>query len=386
MAGPGDAQLVSIYKNEVMRRVVAGGNTSFVRELLKPIDSFDPPKRTFMTAPPQGGLPPVQDKMVQRLTTIIAQAAAGNGSTKDDLFRDVVIGGTTYPGIMTIKQFMQLTVAQQLAVIDMAWNRVCKKAAYDRLSREMYEPTAGTVAPKKDPVPSGAIPGSGNGMAAGYFNAGRVPDAFTGLGVGFRVDGSGANIAATTDRVLKEGMTTQLKNRYLMYTIKGWEVQGTTVDLDTNAPRVWRTKDDLFNESAVCVSRNFYGATAFPMREMADEALLWAVDVGGLIGYDTEKHQIGLGRQWRPGEKAYKKIDTSRLIGYVKITKTGAPAEGGWKFKIDAGTSWTFLGGFANPNSFNATSREAQIRKYVTDQLTAWSGPERTISGDYDFA
>lgn len=388
-----NSQLVTLYKNSLTAAFIGpladgAGHREFVTEMLKPIDSFDPAKRDLMQngGPRAGNLPAVQFKMLQRLTTIIAQAAFGNGSTRPDLFRDVVIRGRTIAGIMTIRQFMELNAADQLAAIDLAWTRVCTKRSYNKLSREMYEPTQTTVAPTTDPVPSGAIPGAGTGMTVGYVNAGRVPDAFTGLGVGFRVDGSGENTQGSIDRILAGGMTTQLKNRYLMYNIKGWEVEGTTVDLDTNAPRVWATKNDLFNESAVCVSRNLYGATAFPLREMEDEALLWAVDIAGLRGFDTERYQMEGGRQWRPGEKAYKIVPKSKVIGYVKFRKLGAPPEGGWRFRVPLGAAWTFVGDWANTNSTSSTSREAQVRAYMTAQLTAWSGPDRTITGAYDFA
>jgi hypothetical protein len=383
--------LTKVYKNEVRMAVqgplMPNERRTFEFDLLKPIDSINPDVGVLMRSNgPNGGLRPVREQTLQRLTTVIAQAAAGNGSSVHDIFKDAPVGTRVVQGNMTIGQFMGLSDMEQMQVVNLGWDRVCKKKAYNQLAREMFEPTSVTIAPSGPPVPSGAIPAAGNGMVAGYVNQAKVPDAFTGLGVGFRVDGSGSNIAGTIDRILKEGMTTQLKNRYLMFSIKGWEVQGTTVDLDTNAPRVWRTKDDLFNESAVCVSRNFYGATAFPLRESTDEALLWAVDVGGLIGYDTEDHQVRLGRQWRPGEKAFKRIAPSRLIGYARFNKLGAPPEGGWRFKIPTGTTWTFLNAYANPGSYNQNSREAQIRSYVTNQLTAWSGPDRTISGAFDFA
>jgi hypothetical protein len=389
-----DHQLITLYKNSVTQRIfgpVLAGESPFETIFHKPINSVDPARDNLMrnAGPAANNMPPVSQKMVQRLTTVIAQAAFGNGSTREDLFRDVTIRGHRHAGIMTIGQFMALSAADQLATIDQAWMKVCTKKSYNKLSSEMYEPTAAVVEEQGTPVPSGAIPGPGNSMTVGYFNEGRVPDAFKGLGVGFRVDGSGANTAGSIQRVLRDGMTTQLKNRPLMYDTKGWEVEGTTVDLDTNAPRVWSTKNDLFNESAVCVARNLYGATAFPTREMTDtEAVLWAVDVRGLIGFDTETYQTTLGanRQWRPGEKAYKKIPVSRLIGYTRFDKTGAPPEGGWRFRIPAPAAWTFIGDWNRPAQMNPGSREARVVAYVNAQLAAWAGPERTISGAYDFA
>jgi len=383
-----DAQLVSIYKNSITSLFVGpmpnGAAREWLTEFLRPVDSFDPAKHTLMTTQ-AGNLNPVNFTMLQRLTTVIAQAAAGNGSTKTDLFKDVTVGGRTFPGIMTIRQFMALTPQQQLAVIDVGWDRVCKKKAYNQLSREMFEPTKPEIAPTNDPVPSGVVP-DGVGMKVGYFNEGRIPDAFTGLGVGFRVDGSGSNIDDTITRVTNHGMTTQLKNRYLMFNIKGWEVAGTTVDRDTNAPRIWSTKDDLFNESSVCISRNFYGATAFPLREMTDDALIWAVDVAGMIGFDTEAYQKLIGRHWRPGEKAYKFVNPSRVIGYARFTKLGAPGAGGWSFRIAPGTTWTLVGNWAGAGNASAGSREGKVIAYINAQLAAWAGADRTITGAFDFA
>jgi hypothetical protein len=383
-----DDQLVSIYKNSVTRSVMVGNLRSFVTENLKPIDSFEPRKQDLMR---NGGanadnLPPVNFTTLQRLTTVIAQAAFGNGSTREGLFEDVVIRGHTTAGIMTIRQFMALTAGDQMAAIDQAWNKVCTKRAYNKLTSELSEPVSSVVAASGTPVPSGAIPGIGTAMRVAYLNDARIPNAFTGLGVGFRVDGSGADYQRSVDRITGFGMTTQLKNRYLMYTVKGWEVQGTTVDLDTNAPRVWSTKNDLFNESAVCVSRNFYGATAFPMREMTDTAVMWAVDVAGLRAFDTEAYQVLENRQWRPGEKAYKQIPVAKVMGYVLFNKLGAPAEGGWNFSIPNGATWTFLGDWAGVPAADTTSREARMCTYVNDQLAGWAGADRTITGAYDFA
>lgn len=388
-----DDQLVSIYKGDRMIKIVPAppvGHPTHVQEFLKPIESGLPNKTLLMrNGVPAANLAAVQDIMVNRLLTIIAQSKAGNGADSNALFTDVPVGGQTIAGIMTIRQFMKLSAINQLSVIDTGWKRVCEKKAYDKLSSEMLEPLTMVVDPTGTPVPSGAIPGAGTSLVSGFSDItpqGRRPNAFTGLGVGFRVDGSGTDekCQESIDRVLRDGMTTQLKNRYLMRNIKGWEVEGTTVDLDTNAPRVWRVKDDLFNESAVCVARNLYGATAFPMRDLVGQAVLWCVDVQELLGFDTEKHQTTLAgnRQWRPGEKAYKKIPKGNVIGYVKFDKLGCDAAGGWRFRIAADATWTFVNGWDRLTS----TRSAAVMTYVKQQLNAWRGPQRDIAGAYDFA
>lgn len=393
-AGPRelDDQLTTIYQNSITERFIGPlmpGQDGGIVTFFKPINSFHAVKRGLMqNGVPAAGLAPVQFKMLQRLTTIIAQAAFGNGSSSTELFNNVVLRGHTHAGVMTIRQFMTLSAADQLATIDQAWLKVCTKKSYDKLTAWMYEPNATTVQQAGDPVPSGAIPDGAGGLRLGHANAAGRSDAFCGLGVGFRVDGSGPNAQGDIDRILRGGMTTQLKNGWLMRDIKGWEVEGTIVDLDTSAPRVWSTKNDLFNESAVCIARNLYGATAFPTREFTGPAVLWATDVHGLMGFDTEKYQttLGAGRQWRPGEKAYLRIPPANIIAYVRFEKRGVPdATGGWKFHIDAAAHWTFVGSWGAISGATDV-RVARVKDYVTKQLDAWKGTERTISGAYDFA
>jgi hypothetical protein len=397
-AGPRwlDDQLVSLYRN-VERLLVEGPQfldrgrlqaRPTMENFLKPINSIDPVKglalRNGIVA---ANIPAVAQKRLEALTTIIAQASAGNGSTTVDMFRNLTIGGHNYPGVMKIREFALMTSQNQLAVIDAGWERVCFKKTYDKLTHQMFEPISTVVSANTDPMPSGVVPVGGGTMRAAYTGEGRLPDAFCNLGVGFRVDGSGANYANSIARVTTSGMTTQLKNGPLMRDVKGWEVEGTVVDRDTNAPRVWATKCDLFNESAVCVARNLYGATAFPTREMDNEvALLWAVDVRGLRGFDTEKYQTTLpaNKQWRPGEKAYKTVPKGNVIAHVLFNKRGADSGGGWRFQIPAGSTWTFHGDWARPIA--GGSREAKVRDYVVAQLAAWCGPQHDISGAYDFA
>jgi hypothetical protein len=389
--------LTTIYKNVQNIRIagpsnIVGGRVEApltMTKHMKPMKSIDPIKSLVLrNGVPAAGIAPIPEMRLQALATIIAQAAAGNGSTTTALFENLTIGGRNYPGILTIREFMAMTSQHQLAVIDAGWGKVCFKKAYDKLTHEMFEPTTTAVsAGSKDPVPSGVVPAGGGAMRVDYTGDSRLPDAFCNLGVGFRVDGSGDRYLDSIQRVTTSGMTTQLKNRYLMRNIKGWEVEGTVVDLDTNAPRVWATKCDLFNESAVCVARNMYGATAFPTREMDNEvAVLWAVDVRGLRGFDTETYQKTLpgNKQWRPGEKAYKLVPKGNVIAHVLFHKRGCSGEGGWRFQIPTGSAWTYHGEWARPAT--AGSREAKIRGYIESQLAAWSGPQHDIDGAYDFA
>jgi hypothetical protein len=370
-------------KNMVEGRV----QSCFLEEKLKPIFSIDPVYDAVLRNGGGGILPPVNQRILQCLTTVLAQVSVGNGSSTGEVFSDIVIKGQRFAGPMTLRQFMGLDGQGQMAVIDAGWNRICAKKAYDKFSSMMWEPNTLAVDAATTPVPSGAVPGPGTSMLVGYRGEKGLPDAFCGLGVGFRCDGSGDNCERDIERVLRDGMTTQLKNEWLMRNVKGWEVQGTTVDLDTNAPRVWATKNDLFNESAVCISRNLYGATAFPERDMRGRAVLWAVDVSGLVGFDTEEYQKTLNRQWRPGEKAFSRIPAGNVMGHVFFEKCGGSEQGGWTFKIPADAKWTWRSGWEPPLGFaNIRGRSYQARDYATAQLEAWRGVERVIGGAYDFA
>jgi hypothetical protein len=208
----------------------------FLEESLKPIFSIEATYDTVMRNGGGGILPPVNQRILQCLTTVIAQVSVGNGSSMGEVFSDIVIKGQRFAGPMTVRQFMGLDAMGQMAVINTGWDRICTKKAYDKASFQMWEPSALAVDATTTPVPSGAVPGPGTSMLAGYRGETGLPDAFSDLGVGFRCDGSGDNCERDIERVLRDGMTTQLKNEWLMRNVKGWEVQGTTVDLKHERP------------------------------------------------------------------------------------------------------------------------------------------------------
>ena len=254
----------------------------------------------------------------------------------------------------------------------------------------MSDPIETTIDNLSTPVPSGMIPNPAGGYRLGPE---ARPTPFKTLGVGFRVEGSGPNRSRDIARVKEEGMRAQVKNTALMRDIKGWGIDGTMIQTDTSCARFWRNKNDIFNESAVCVSRNFYGATGFPERETGKDgpvtAVLWAVDCYLNIGFDTEQLQLDLGgKNWRPGEKAYERIPRSDVIGYVEIERTGpAPGgNGGWKFRIRDDARWTYLPGWEPPFMTTTNkSRESRARDYIEEQLKAWRGKEYTIANAFDF-
>lgn len=357
-------------------------------EFRKPIDSLEPDvsevMRNAQTMSTPGKTPValqgVPYKTLQRLTTVIAQAAFGNGSQTSELFKNVKVAGREYKGQMTVQQFMGLTVTEQLAVIDQAWEKVCERKPFDRKTQDMLEPITQPTESGLECLPSALIPRQGG------YDVLRTPEVrdykpFTTLGVGFRVEGtvSGKDVA----RVQRSGMVPLVQVPALILSIRGFEVEGTVVARDTSCARFWERKHDIFNESAVCVARNFFGATAFPLRDSkCDDVVLWAVDVLDLNGCDTEAYQVALGgEQWRPGEKAYERIPANRLIGYIVIRRTGLGDGGkGWKFLIPEDTQWT-MSSYWDPKG-----RYGAAKRYIDGLLAAWRGREYAIPQTMDFA
>jgi hypothetical protein len=334
------------------------------------------------TSDPRQGVTAVSNNVLAALVTVMAQAATGGGSCDvSGLFKDLTLRPRTfpftprhYPDEMTIRQFMELPPADQLAVINQAWNKVFETFTYNKHHNNMVEPTS---ASGDGPLPSSWCPTPNGDYAQRHKNPdGSAGTPFRTLGVGFRCDGTSD---ASRARVLRDGMTAQVRNLGDMRDRKGWEIENTVMMTDTSRPRVWRGNHDLLNESAVCVARNFFGATAFPTREMVSPpmAYLWAVDVTDLVGFDTEEYQVGKpgSRQWRPGEKAFREVPANKLLAWVKFWKRGDTPGGGWKFLIPAHAQWTIVG--------NVTPA---VRRYIDGELDAWRGKEHFIPPAYDFA
>jgi hypothetical protein len=294
----------------------------------------------------------------------------------------------------TIGDFMSLEPARQIAVIDEIWNESTVPKVYDTDWNAMIE-TDGEVEAVKEPLPSsihpspaGVVqppvqqPGSPPAKRGGAglpFVKGQVRLPFKTLGIGFRVDGSvdTNGMINSLGRIMREGVTAQVLNASFMLHVKGMMVTETTIARNTSAPRVYRRAQDLFNETAVCVSRSLLGATAFPERETEGNVCLWALDTTGLKGFDTEKHQLDAKADgWRPGEKCFERIPASQVIGYVVIHRNGCGSDGGWKFRIPKDAKWTYV----NPPG-------GAKKAYIEGELAAWAtGKDYEIHGDYDFA
>jgi hypothetical protein len=275
---------------------------------------------------------------------------------------------------MSIRRFRNLGHGEQLKFINEIWNATAAPREFHQLGSQMSEPDYDRVRLRYcngEPLPSSVRPIPGTMGASFDKRLGGRP--FVDFGVGFRVEG-GAN---DVRRITTNGMTQQRLNPYLMLK-KGYRLDGTEM-MDTNYVRIWKQNVDSFNETGVCVSRNFFGATAFPERNSIGEFYLWAVNCGGLRGCDVEDYQLRIGagapRNWRPGEKAFHDIPSSCVLGYVPIEKLGALPAGGWRFRISAMAHWTITGAPTNAQ-----------RQYIQGELNAWKQGLIDIPAEFDFA
>lgn len=309
----------------------------------------------------------IQENRLTQLMTVLAHL-----ETQQKL-------GTCSANGITVTQFIKLGPAKQLEFINKLWGESTDLGVYDTPADEMYD--------KDNPVELGGslqLPDSVHPTAQGAnvttFRKGTSVLPFRRLGVGFRVEGSGTaeRIQWHVKRVLSGGMRAQVTLPDLMLS-NGHNVEGTVVSTNTLAPRLNKTQKDLWNESGVCVARSFLGATAFPYRWTEGDVILWAVDVRGLVGFDTERYQLdnkGFGSgPWRPGEKCFGRIEAGRILGWVIITKNGFKGQDvGWKFSVAGDASWSGVG--------NGTMEQ---RAYITNELAAWRGTSASVPGVFDF-
>jgi len=316
------------------------------------------PGKDLLTDPPNG----VDEVMAERLMTALAASSLGDNA---------LVSAVTRP--VTLSAFRAMNGVQQLALVNALWRALTTAHAFSTVTNEMYEPAGDAPEGAQGPLPTSWCP-TARGATTCHKRHREWP--WRTFGVGFRVDGNGQG---AIDRNTGNGFRQQRLSPDFMLGVRGQRIDGTVV-MDASRALVWTGNHDIFNETAVCVSRNFFGATAFPERETVDDGdgyrLLWAINCLFLRGFDTEAHQLTLpnARQWRPGEKAYRQIPKERVIGYVKIQRRGAADRGGWSFHIPDAEQWTFTGG----------ASDAQ-KRYMQAELDAWRGTH-VIPPEYDFA
>jgi len=302
---------------------------------------------------------PVGAEMAERLLSALASIINGDNTA-----------ARAVTNRLTIRQFRSLSEGEQTDFINEIWGAVATAHAFNQRPSVMFDPDYDDTSGDR-PLPTSICPVAAGANAFRKRLSGKQP--FRELGVGFRVDGSDDS---SITRIIRNGMTQQRLAGDFMLVRRGLRLDGTVM-MDATQARVWTGNHDIFNESAVCVSRNFFGGTAFPERETNGLCYLWAVDCLSLDGFDTEGYQLGLGgaRQWRPGEKAFPSIPAARVLGYVQIDRRGAPATGGWRVDISKDAKWTLTG-----------SPSVAQRVYMEDELAAWRGGSYTIPATFDFA
>lgn len=306
----------------------------------------------------EGTIPKVSEMNAKRLLTVLAFRKTHSNAA---LFNNAL-------GDTTVKQFREMSHIEQINYINGLWNAATSSHPFLTKAEDMYDPAGNKPTSGTAPIPTSWQPNDTKRLS------GKPWQKFT---VGFRVDGSDDS---SIDRVKTNGMTQQRLALPFMRGRRGMEITETAA-ANTASARCWTANNDIFNETAVCVSRNFFGATAFPERTTihtkGQACYLWAVDCSGLLGFDTEQYQINLpgSRNWRPGEKAFQAIPPERLIGYIPVRRHGCPGQG-WSFSIDSTTSWTLIHKVG----------DLRKREYINGELDAWKGRKHNIPGTHDFA
>lgn len=332
----------------------------------KPMFRYD--KKLMELIKGSQGYTPPQEQTIQKLATVFAQCEHQG------------VLASSHARAITVRQFLLSGQQGQIATINALWNECTEAGVYADPQAGMDDwDTAEVSYSGKGQLPSSIHPIRDSSGEAKTFKRGRGGMPFRQLCVGFRVEGSGATVDKVQwhiDRVNKSGMVPQVTLPALMLEL-GKNVEGTSVGGAALAPRLNIAQKDLWNESGVCVARSFFGATAFPERKTVGFAVLWAIDVSGLVGYDTENWQLahrdaGNG-PWRSGEKCFARIARERVIGHVVIEKLGDA--NGWNFRVPHDARWS---------AKVSQAKDAQ-RKYVEEELTAWRGTTARVSTYFDF-
>ena len=323
------------------------------------------------------GPPAVGALMGERLMTVLAHRNKANRG-----------GFNAALGAMTIRDFRAAAPVARLAFIDALWNAVAAPRPFNRPAQTMDDPAYAELEEGDHrPFPTSWCPANagvamvrpGAAMPRPACRKRVAGQPWRSVTIGFRVDGSSDR---DIERIRGNGMTQlSLDPAITKGPGHGLVLTGTVAN-DYATARYWTDQNDIFNETAVCVSRNLFGATAFPLRETnhrgAEFSLLWAVKCAGLSGCDTEHEQVGVAgsRWWRPGEKAFQAIPAANVLGWIKIRRRGAPAAGGWRFEIEKDMNWTFI---------PAAQPTVAQRVYMENELAAWRGLHE-IPASWDFA
>lgn len=357
---PKNAPVVNKSLDSPLIELFIKGSKSF-----PPMRRWDPTLRIKIEDAAPGANWIVQEQMLTRLMTVLCHV-----EVQQKLDTCLAVG-------KTVREFVKLGPDGQIKLINDLWEQCTVKKAYDTNQAAMTD-NVNPVNEKGAQLPSSIHPVR-SGARITTFKLGRGGMPFRELGVGFRAEGSGSEerIKWHIDRVVGDGMRPQVTLEKLMLD-NGYNVSGTCVSTGTLAPRINVTQKDLWNESGICVARSFLGATAFPYRWTKDRVIVWALNVAGLVGFDTEQYQldnkVGNG-PWRPGEKCFGRIEADRILGYVVIKKLGNDG-GGWSFATPLDAKW-------GPTAGKASKAQ---QTYIEEELEAWRDASVDVGTGYDFA
>lgn len=283
--------------------------------------------------------------------------------------------------IFKVSDFNAKTNAQQRAFIDEIWKRLVDyripttkaeaMVEHDGPAEEAWTPLPSSLAPSEPDAANVTLIRRDNRKIWQQYR------------IGFRVEGSRSATADDMTRIRQRGPSPLLHNRALMRSLRGWCADDTYVE-QRDRIFLWWGNEDVLNESATCVSRSLFGATALPKRDFDTAAnglqfhYLLAIDCSGHIGADSEAWQQARGAAsvWRPGEKAFLTLDQHHVIGWTRLLKEAPPGgKGGWRFRLPD-NSWNWI---------KMPSKEVQ--DYLTLELRAWRANRwYNVSGAYDFA
>jgi hypothetical protein len=355
------------------------------------------------------GEPPILSAscVTKQLASVLGSSDKGTWDlNKDDWERNLKY--------WSIKGFRQLNVTTQLTQIDAFWDILTTPFDFNKLPKDMYEPTQ--IEPFPDDI-SSDIRIEFRPLPTSWRPEGFILENYETiyhtrllelgkwqeLGVGFRLEGEWADLSSTLDRYQLQGMTQWRENQELMAKMSGFYIKGTKLETELDKARFWNGNHDILNQTAVCVSRNFFGALKFPDPHSQGEYCLFAVDCSDLQGLDTEWEQLNIfrnfktkvsdwgkiARWYRPGEKAFQKIPWENVISWVCVKRLGIGNKGGWAFIIDPNEKWEKN---TNPAWLEKCKKtpsdnfwEQKKLQYIKEELNAWKATRIDVPIEFDF-
>ncbi len=329
---------------------------------------------------PVGGSGPIDAITQQVLLTALMSVK----SKQPAVSREPKLGPVTLDSLLTTKiaVFNAKTAAEQIDFISEIWKRLVDSVIPTVQAQAMVD-RAGGVADMIEPLPSSLAPANPN-VSPVTLTRRSADNAWTKFSFGFRVEGGKKADGDDMPRIIRDGVQPLFINRGLLRAVRQMAVDGTHVE-QLDRAFIWWENRDILNESATCVARSLFGATAFPERE-TDSAggpgavqyhYLLALQCRNLNGCDTEQWQLDKNNDsnWRPGEKAFLGIPYTRVLAWTKLLRRPNATGSGWSFRFPE-TRWNWC-----------NVPDDQGEAYLKAELSAWSANIwYDVPGKYDFA